>query len=62
VRRVKEPEVIRKVCIYHSTVRSVPPAAQAFAEFLGPWLQAWERAQDKIAPDTPGARPPTHVL
>ncbi len=43
-RRVTAPEVIRKVCIYHSAVRSVPPAAQAFAEFLRPWLQEWHAA------------------
>lgn len=43
-RRVKDPEVIRKVCIYHSAVRSVPPAAQALAEFLSPWLQQWHRS------------------
>lgn len=61
VRRVKDPEVIRKVCIYHSTVRSVPPAAHAFAEFLGPWLQAWEQAQDKAAWGAPVARPPASL-
>jgi len=61
VRRVKDPEVIRKVCIYHSTVRSVPPAAHAFAEFLGPWLQAWEQAQDKVAWGAPVARPPASL-
>jgi DNA-binding transcriptional LysR family regulator len=61
VRRVKDPEVIRKVCIYHSTVRSVPPAAHAFAEFLGPWLQAWEQAQDKVAWGAPVARPPANL-
>ena len=43
VRRVTDPEVIRKVCIYRSAVRSVPSAAQAFAEFLAPWLQVWEQ-------------------
>jgi DNA-binding transcriptional LysR family regulator len=47
VRRVKDAELIRKVCIYRSAVRSVPPAAQAFAEFLAPWLQAWERSERK---------------
>lgn len=42
-RRVTAPEAIRQVCLYQSSVRSVPPAAQAFAEFLGPWLRAWDR-------------------
>jgi len=61
VRRVKDPEVIRKVCIYHSAVRSVPPAAQAFAEFLAPWMQAWNKENGKPAGSrkapTPAARP-----
>jgi DNA-binding transcriptional LysR family regulator len=50
VRRVRSPEVIRQVCIYSSAVRSVPPAAQAFAEFLIPWLSAWRKSADMPAP------------
>ena len=34
MRRVTGPEVIRQVCVYRSTVRAVPPAAEAFADFL----------------------------
>lgn len=41
MRRVTEPETIRQVCIYQSTVRSVPPSADAFAEFLQAWLPEW---------------------
>ncbi len=40
-RRVTQPETIRQVCLYQSSSRSAPPAAQAFAEFLVPWLKAW---------------------
>lgn len=42
-RRVTQPEAIRQVCIYQSSARPVPPAAQAFAEFLVEWLGAWSR-------------------
>lgn len=34
MRRVMGPEVIRQVCVYRSTVRALPPAAEAFADFL----------------------------
>jgi len=44
VRRVRTPEVIRQVCLYHSALRSVSPAAQAFADFLTPWLRDWQKA------------------
>ena len=42
MRRVTEPETIRQVCIYRPTARSLPPAAEAFAEFLADWLRAWQ--------------------
>jgi DNA-binding transcriptional LysR family regulator len=42
MRRVTEPETIRQVCIYRPAVRSLPPAAEAFAEFLADWLRAWQ--------------------
>lgn len=42
-RRVTQPEAIRQVCVYRSSVRSVPPAAQAFAEFLVEWLHVWNQ-------------------
>jgi DNA-binding transcriptional LysR family regulator len=41
MRRVVEPEVIRQVSIYRPTQRAVPPAAEAFAEFLAEWLVKW---------------------
>ena len=32
--RVTDPETIRQVCIYWSTARSLPPAAEAFRDFV----------------------------
>lgn len=42
MRRVKDPEAIRQVCVYRSKVRAAPPAAEAFLEFLMQWLQQWQ--------------------
>lgn len=41
MRRVVEPEVIRQVSIYQPTQRAIPPAAEAFSEFLAEWLVKW---------------------
>ncbi|MBH3385696.1 LysR family transcriptional regulator [Pseudomonas juntendi] len=38
---VEDPETLRSVCLYQSTVRNLSPAADGFAEFLGPWLKEW---------------------
>jgi DNA-binding transcriptional LysR family regulator len=43
MRRVVEPETVRKVCLYQPASRSPSPAAQGFAEFLAGWMQAWHR-------------------
>ena len=45
MRRVTQPEAIRQVCVYRPTGRSMPPAAEAFAEFLVEWLR---RRQESI--------------
>jgi DNA-binding transcriptional LysR family regulator len=50
MRRVRAPEVIRQVCIYRSAIRSVPPAAGAFAQFLFDWLRDWRKRQDSKLP------------
>lgn len=42
-RRVTQPEAMRQVCIYRAASRTLSPAAQAFADFLGPWLKAWNK-------------------
>jgi len=55
-RRVTEPETIRQVRIYQSSVRSLPPAAQAFSEFLVDWLSNWN---DKGCSSTPRPRTKT---
>ena len=41
MRRVLEPETVRKVCLYQSAARTLSPAAQAFAEHLLGWLPRW---------------------
>jgi len=34
MRRVKDPETIRHVCIYRSNARSLPPAAEGFRDYI----------------------------
>jgi DNA-binding transcriptional LysR family regulator len=46
MRRVLEPETVRKVCLYKSTARSLSPAAQGFAEHLARWLPEWAGRHD----------------
>lgn len=41
MRRVVEPETIRHVSLYRPSHRSIPPAADAFGEFLVDWMQRW---------------------
>ena len=41
MRRVVQPESVRKVCLYAPAVRALSPAAAGFADFLGPWIQQW---------------------
>jgi DNA-binding transcriptional LysR family regulator len=41
MRRVIEPETIRHVSLYRPAQRSIPPAAEAFGEFLVDWMQRW---------------------
>ena len=45
MRRVRGPEVMRQVCLYRPVHRTIPPAAEGFAEFLGPWLREWDAAR-----------------
>ena len=46
-RRVTQPETIRQVCIYKSNTRVVPPAAEAFSDFLERWLKQWNLSRSK---------------
>ncbi len=49
-RRVTHPEVLRKVCLYSSTVRDPSPGVSGFADFLAPWLLEWSRSLDRESP------------
>lgn len=41
MKRVTDSEVLRKVCLYRSNLRTLSPAIDGFAEFLVPWMSAW---------------------
>jgi DNA-binding transcriptional LysR family regulator len=41
MRRVLDPETVRRVCLYKSDSRALSPAAQGFAEHLTRWLPQW---------------------
>ncbi len=41
MKRVVQPESVRKVCLYTPSARALSPAAEGFAAFLGPWVQRW---------------------
>ncbi len=41
MKRVVEPESVRKVCLYTPAVRALSPAAEGFAAFLSPWIKQW---------------------
>jgi len=52
MRRITKPETVREVCLYRPSRRSIPPAAEAFAEFVIQWIRAWnlEAQHDKPRP------------
>lgn len=41
MKRVIEPESVRKVCLYEPAARTASPAAAGFAEFLADWVRQW---------------------
>ncbi|WP_326542409.1 LysR family transcriptional regulator [Pseudorhodoferax sp.] len=41
MRRVVEPETIRRVCLYRAEGRQLSPAAEGFAGHLASWLPGW---------------------
>lgn len=47
MRRVVEPETVRKVCLYLPVSRGVSPAAEGFAHHLVQWMPQW---LDGVAP------------
>jgi DNA-binding transcriptional LysR family regulator len=52
MRRVLEPETVRKVCLYTPLVRGMSPAAQGFADHLAQWMPQWPRAAGAAEPGT----------
>ncbi len=44
MRRVLNPETVRKVCVYQPMERPLSPAAQGFAEHLTEWLGEWSES------------------
>lgn len=43
LRRVIDPEAVRKVCLYRPIARAGSPAVDGFAEHLAQWLPTWSR-------------------
>jgi len=43
MRRVVEPETVRKVCLYRPLTRTLSPAAEGFAAHLAHWLPQWSQ-------------------
>lgn len=48
MRPLAGPETIRHVCLYRPASRSIPPAAEAFREFLVDWTRRWSAAQSSL--------------
>lgn len=44
MKRVVQPESVRKVCLYAPATRALSPAAQGFADFLAPWIKRWSES------------------
>ena len=44
MRRVIDPETVRKVCLYRPVARALSPAAEGFADHLQDWLPRWPSA------------------
>lgn len=41
MKRVVQPESVRKVCLYAPSTRALSPAAQGFADYLAAWIRRW---------------------
>lgn len=52
MRRVLDPETVRKVCLYRPLARAPSPAVEGFAEHLTAWLPQWPlgRVGRSVAP------------
>jgi len=51
MKRVVEPESIRKVCLYTPASRALSPGAAGFAEFLTTWIREWSASTASIRPN-----------
>lgn len=49
MRRVVDPETVRKVCLYRPAARAASPAAVGFAEFLAGWMVRWHATRQRQA-------------
>ena len=49
MRRVVEPETVRKVCLYRPGARTLSPAGEGFAEYLASWMKDWHLARQRAA-------------
>jgi DNA-binding transcriptional LysR family regulator len=58
MRRVVDPETVRKVCLYRSAARTLSPAADGVTEYLSGWLVRWHAAQLARRPATRSRRRP----
>lgn len=52
MRRVIDPEVIRKVCLYKPKTRQLTPAAEGFAMHLAEWLSRWGKQKHQVKRST----------
>lgn len=46
MKRVVQPESVRKVCLYTPSTRALSPAAEGFATFLAAWITHWSASSD----------------
>jgi DNA-binding transcriptional LysR family regulator len=48
MRRVVDPETVRKICLYRPKLRSSSPLTDEFAEHLRAWMKAWHSAHGSV--------------
>ncbi len=57
MKRVLDPETLRKVCLYQSKARAVSPAAEGFADHLRAWFPSWVDTGRNVRQDAPQIAP-----
>ncbi|WP_201724329.1 LysR substrate-binding domain-containing protein [Bradyrhizobium centrolobii] len=57
MRRITKPETVREVCLYRPARRSIPPAAEAFGEFLVQWDPTMECESRPLVAQKPTSKP-----